>query len=250
MKYVLYVILLLESFIVVAQTANDRVYLKSDGVADVFYNYDSIGRIAQIRSSMYSTYESYVYRNDSILIYEVELPDSTLEKVYKLNKDGLADHVAIISEDEFYYEYYQYQNGMLLKKYHRYPINGQSTKYEINNGNNAKESFNDTSFQTGGFSYQQSTINYTYAEKQNTLQNLNFGQAFLGKLNSKLLNNSVHTSYISDVCSGTPCPVLPNTKRVDEYSYEYSFDAKGRIKQEIKLNDKTLKGIKTKYYYY
>ncbi|MBK9328315.1 MAG: hypothetical protein IPM95_03155 [Sphingobacteriales bacterium] len=64
----------------VAQNPADRVRLKSEDGIDVFYACDAQGRLAQQRSSMYSFYDSYVYRNDSILIYAVDHPYSTLEK--------------------------------------------------------------------------------------------------------------------------------------------------------------------------
>lgn len=249
MKYIQTILLFWNSFFLTAQNSADRIRLKSEDGIDVFYAYDAQGRLSQQRSSMYSFYESYVYRNDSILIYAVDLPDSTLEKVYKLNKEGLLSELHILNGHETYVEYYEYNDRMLTKTFHHYPNDGQSTVYEINEGNQQKEIFQDTSFQGNNYLYQLSEYAYTYSNKQNPLSNENFGQAYLGISNKNLIDKCIYTSSYSDFCPALPCPLKPETQNTDEYLYEYVLDEKGRVKAEIKTYKANQKQMKTKYYY-
>lgn len=97
---------------------------------------------------------------------------------------------------------------------------------------------------------QQTLTEYTYSTQPNPLTNEMFGQAYFGSTNKYLLSKSTSTSANTGICEKTPCLIKPETTEKQEISYEYIFDDKGRINQEIKTFAGTSKKIITKYTYY
>lgn len=48
---------------------------------------------------MFQGYSSFVYRNDSVIEYNVDLPDSAVYQIFKLNKKGLVESIALFVSD-------------------------------------------------------------------------------------------------------------------------------------------------------
>lgn len=251
MKYLVFIFGLFVFNLAYGQTASQyRVLTKTDGINDFGYRYDEQGRLSQRGNNNWGYHESFVYRNDSVFVYAVQMPDSALYQVYKIGKNGLAESSCVISGTDYFCEYYKFDDRLMKKKYHHYPVDGQTVEYDIKDGNQVKEYFFDSSFMGKSLMVQQTLSEYSYSNQPNPLTNEMFGQAYLGRTNKFLLSKSSSTSANTGVCDKMPCLIKPETTEKQEISYEYIFDDKGRISQEIKTFVGTSKKIITKYTYY
>lgn len=116
MKYIILSFGLFVFSVSYGQTTNqDRVLTKTDGLNDFGYRYDEQGRLSQRGSNSWGYHESFVYRNDSIFVYAVQMPDSALYQVYKIGKNGLAESSCLISGPDYFCEYYKYDNKLMKK---------------------------------------------------------------------------------------------------------------------------------------
>lgn len=265
MKRSIITLLLLKAFTLSAQTSTDRVYLQSRLKTNYYYKYDEQGRLAQKQCNEWNYYESYVYKKDTIYLYMVNFPDSTVSNIYKLNKDGLVETTYFALDNAF--EHYVYSNGLVSKMYTTDSLNNvlDSFVYDIKNGDKIKKQYYTTNTSSTEENFYRSTVDaYEYSDAKNNLTNQNFGQAYLGKSNTHLFTKNIEKFVFGNKSNPKPLDGFVISAKINSYTYEYinefffkyTYDEKGRLKEEIKFvnpleaDSTKITEIKTRYYYY
>lgn len=230
-----------------AQNNQNKVRMEvDDNMQNTFYEYDAQGRLSKMHSTLWNFDERYIYRNDSVLVYAVEYLDSTLQRSYTLNKDGLQTSEITLYQDKLFYEYYEYKNKYKVATKKVNAIDIRNVSYVIENSNVVKEYFLDS--MPNGMT-QHSVFTYTFLNTKNPLTSESFGRLCLGKSNENLIDTETSIDTVFYTCSPLPCKrEMKVTQNTTKHTYE--FDEKGRIKSDTKIfSDSNRKALTRKYYY-
>jgi len=183
------------------------------------YEYDSKNRLTKATYSGYDQNTLYTYTDSMVTerIYKTSTGAATYTFIYKLNNKGLAVSRVdtAVADDAFNYEYNT--DGYLTRNEEIQPSTGHVwSDYRSHYTNNVLDSTSlyRQNVWTLGYYYQY------YTDKINSLENPNYGCAFLGRqfrLPEKMV---VRWS-----------PTFTDTTR-----YSYNFDAKQNISQQMTLS--------------
>ena len=181
----------------------------SSGVADtVTYTYDSLGR--QLTSRIDTLVTSYTYASGSVVMNYL-LNGEAFATTYTTNTLGLA-----ISDSKG--NVYTYDpNNYLLSMTYTGSGNADTSTYTISGGNVSGS----VQYQTATAINNVITITYTYLS---TLDSRSYGLAFLGAPDKNL----IQTENITQVLNGSTYTT--------SYSYSYTFDASGRVAQQVQAS--------------
>ncbi|MFN8284616.1 MAG: hypothetical protein U0U67_15445 [Chitinophagales bacterium] len=250
MKYSWLIVLLFGFNLSHAQVNNDKVRMTVENDQTIFYSYNDKGYLATQKNSKFSYYYSYVYLKDSVLQYKVDLIDSVLQKIYVLNKNGLAYKITTLEDGIMYDEFYQYENKQLKKKYYTHDKTTQVVLYEYQNGNKIKEYKYDTFWSNDKMIYENTTTLYLYMDKPNSLTNSNYGQPYLSISSANLLKTKIIIDYASNMYGDLEIPQYDINNPMLEANFNYTYDEKGRLKELIRTDKVPQNKDVIKYYYY
>lgn len=186
----------------------------------VSHTYDSSGR--QITSQTDTVVTTYTYGADTIT-KTISLAGHYFITGYTANQWG-----RVVSDSKFYHYAYDGNAYLVNYSYTGYG-NYDSTVYTISGGNVSTS----VEHQADSATSNVITTSNTYLSNADTRD---YGMAAFGKPNANLLN----TQTITQVLNGSTI--------VSNYTYTYTYDAQGRVAQQVKSSGSSV--YTTTYTYY